>query len=67
MAGKTQVQTILQLAVFSSCVPVSHDPKTEAAKWISTIIYFIIDSCAVQNAIVHAGKREWLPGTLKWN
>ncbi len=59
MVGKAQVSTItLVMALFCSSVPVRHDsvtvsqheqyqdPETEAAKWNSVIINFIIHTCA---------------------
>ncbi len=65
MKGKAQVSLIiLTMAPFYSSVPVCHDsvtvsqyarykdPETEAAKWNSAVIHFIIYTCAYP-AVTH--------------
>ena len=64
--GKAQVLLItLTMALFCSSVPVSHDsvtvsqhtqyqdPETEAAKWNSAIVSFIIYTCAFPTVTCH--------------
>ncbi len=79
MVGKAQVFLItLTMAVFYLSVPVSQDsvtvsqheqyqdPETEAAKWNSAIIHFIIYTCAFPTVTVKKPHRARLINQLGW-